>query len=82
MSISNIEYYRKRIEEESRRAASETDISVRHVHQSLVKMYRIKLQAEEVRAQPSGSGAQHTRVGLEQACEDSCQATTIRVPAT
>ncbi|QGN55471.1 hypothetical protein [Novosphingobium sp. Gsoil 351] len=81
MSISNIEYYRKRIEEESRRAASETDPSVRHVHRSLVKMYRNRLQAEELRAEllPS-SAAQRPNTGVDLARRDTYTPSTSRVP--
>lgn len=47
MTITNREYYCRRIEEESRRAEAETNSSVRHVHQTLANMYRVRLQAEE-----------------------------------
>lgn len=47
MPLSNCEYYRQRIEQEARSAEIETDLSVRHVHQTLANMYRIRLQAEE-----------------------------------
>lgn len=45
--ITNGEYYRKRLDEELRLARAETDIGVRHVHETLASMYRIRLAAEE-----------------------------------
>lgn len=47
MASSNSDYYRKRIEQETRRAELETNMSVRHVHQTLANMYRVRLNAEE-----------------------------------
>ena len=41
------DYYRKRFDEESRRAQFETDSSVRRVHETLAKMYQNRLQPEE-----------------------------------
>lgn len=44
---SNGEYYRKRLDEETLQAKASSDVSVRHVHETLAKMYRVRLRAEE-----------------------------------
>ena len=42
----NAEYYRKRLDQESQLAKAETDVSVRQVHETLAKMYQVRLRAE------------------------------------
>jgi hypothetical protein len=46
MLTSKRDYYRQRIEEEQRRASSENNSNVRHVHETLVALYRTRLDAE------------------------------------
>ena len=41
------EYYRKRLDQEIQLAKAETDMSVRHVHETLAQMYQVRLRAEE-----------------------------------
>lgn len=49
---TNAEYYRKRIDEENRRAEAEADADVRYVHETLAKMYHVRLDAEELGGAP------------------------------
>ena len=49
---SDEQYYRKRLDEETRRAEAETDSSVRQVHETLAKMYHARLLADEPRIPP------------------------------
>lgn len=45
---TDAEYYRKRLDEEYRRADAETDPDVRYVHETLAKMHHVRLDAEEL----------------------------------
>lgn len=47
METGNRTYYRKRIDEESRRAQAEGNPSVRHVHETLANLYQLRLAEEE-----------------------------------
>jgi hypothetical protein len=46
----NQDYYRRRIEEETSRAERERNPDVRHVHETLANLYRIRLDGEKPRA--------------------------------
>lgn len=46
-TVTNREYYARRVAEESQLALTESDHSVRQIHETLTKMYKIRLAAEE-----------------------------------
>ena len=45
--MSNISYYMARMAQERLRAEHETDPNVRHVHETMVNLYRIRLEGAQ-----------------------------------